>query len=132
MLHRDQLHGLQVTAEFVRAQVNARRWTAHGENLVILQNSAPVRRQIMWMAVLDAGELSALCCHTALELAGFRGTSAEAEQVHVVVPKGRHTTPIPGVVVHESRRFTAGDYGLPCRLVRVRSRHSNKKRGQVG
>lgn len=118
MVHRDQLRELRVTAEFVRAQVNARRWTAHGENLVILQNSAPARRQLMWMAVLDAGELSALCCHTALELAGLRSSAAEAEQVHLVVPKGRHTTPIPGVAVHESRRFAAADIvryaGLRC------------------
>jgi hypothetical protein len=72
----------------------------------------------MWLAVLDGGSGAALGSHTALELAGFVAFAAEASDVHLIVPRGRHTTPLSGVKVHESRRISARDIrpigGLPC------------------
>ncbi len=35
------------------------------------QNAPPLRDQLMWLAVLDAGEDAALGSHTSLELGGF-------------------------------------------------------------
>jgi len=74
------------------------------EQVVLMQNAPPVRRQLMWIAVLDAGEC-ALGSHTSLELAGFRSFAAEAETIHLIVPRGDKVTRFPGVRVHESRRL---------------------------
>src|SRR5690606_41084007 len=64
----------------------------------------PSRRQLMWAAVLDAGPPAALASHTSLELAGFRAFAAEAELIHLIVPRGAKVLPHPQIVVHESRR----------------------------
>ncbi len=86
------------------------------EQVVLLQNAPPVRRQLMWVAVLDAGEC-ALGSHTSLELAGFRSFATEAETIHLIVPRGAKVTRFPGVRVHESRRLYSGQtiftLGLP-------------------
>jgi len=74
------------------------------EQVVLLQNAPPTRRQLMWVAVLDAGEC-ALGSHTSLELAGFRSFAIEAETIHLIVPRGDKVTRFPGVRVHESRRL---------------------------
>ena len=87
-----------------------------GEEVVLLQNAAPNRRQLMWVAVLDAGQC-ALGSHTSLELAGFRSFASEAELIHLVVPRGAKVTRFEGVRVHESRRLhpelTVFSDGLP-------------------
>ena len=87
-----------------------------GEGVVVLQNVPPDRRQLMWVAVLDAGKC-ALGSHTALELAGFRSFASEARKIHLVVPRGSKVTRFDGVQVHESRRLhpeqTVFAEGLP-------------------
>lgn len=86
--------------------------------MVLLQNAPPDRRQLMWIAVLDAGPLAALGSHTALELMGFEPFAVEAADIHLIVPRGRHVTALADVRVHESRRIHSGDVrridGLPC------------------
>ena len=59
----------------------------------------------MWIAVLDASPLAALCSHTSLELAGFKPFASEAQHIHLLVPRGAKVTRFAGVVVHESRRL---------------------------
>ena len=75
-----------------------------GEEVVLLQNVPPDRRQLMWVAVLDAGEC-ALGSHTSLELAGFKSFASEAEKIHLIIPRGDKVTRFGGVQVHESRRL---------------------------
>ncbi|MFZ0529003.1 MAG: hypothetical protein WAL91_00530, partial [Propionicimonas sp.] len=99
-----QLHQLGLSRAEVTAHLDAERWLAIGEKVVLLQNATPVRRQLIWAAVLDAGRC-ALGSHTSLELAGFRGFAAEATSIHLVIPRGHKVTPLAGVVVHESRRL---------------------------
>src|SRR6478609_8825328 len=82
VLHRDQFRALEISTAFVRAQIVAARWKAAGENVVLLQNAPPNRRQLMWLAVLDAGPIAALGSHTALELGGFEPFAIEAQEVH--------------------------------------------------
>lgn len=77
-IHRDQFRTFDVSPDYVVGQVDARRWTAVGQNVVLLQNAPPLHDQLMWLAVLDAGEDAALGSHTSLELAGFKGFSREA------------------------------------------------------
>ena len=41
---RDQLRALDVTPDFLRAQLDARRWSAWGRSVVVLHNFRPTRR----------------------------------------------------------------------------------------
>lgn len=104
VLRRQQLEDLGVSKSLVKANVAAERWLPVGDKVVLLQNSAPSRRQSMWIAVLDAG-ICALGSHTSLELAGFRSFASEAEAIHLIVPRGAKVTGFEGVRVHESRRL---------------------------
>ena len=117
-VHRDQFRPLDVSPDYVTSQIDARRWTAIGQNVVLLQNAPPLRDQLMWLAVLDAGDRAAIGSHTALELAGFRGFSRESTDIHLIVQRGSRPTPMPGVRIHESRRLRLEDIvhkqGLPC------------------
>jgi hypothetical protein len=105
VVHRDQCRAIGVHRSYVRNQLEAERWTAWGDKVLLLQNALPGRRQLMWIAILDASPLAALCSHTSLELAGFKSFAAEAKQIHVLVPRGAKVTRFPDVVVHESRRL---------------------------
>src|SRR4051812_34032412 len=115
---RQQLVGLGVNQFEVRAQLAARRWTTWGAHVVVLHNAAPTRTQLMWAALLDAGEPAALVSHTALELSGFRDFARQADLVHLMVPRGAKVSALPGIAVHESRRVQAEDHvrrqGLRC------------------
>jgi hypothetical protein len=116
-IHRAQFRALGVSPDYVTSQVDARRWTAVGQNVVLLQNAPPLRDQVMWLAVLDAGDDAALGSHTSLELAGFKGFSRESTEIHLIVQRGSRPTPMLGVSVHESRRLQLEDIvhtrGLP-------------------
>jgi hypothetical protein len=105
VIHRDQCRAIGVHRSYVRNQLDAKRWTAWGDKVLLLQNARPSRRQLMWIAILDARPLAALCSHTSLELAGFRSFAAEAKEIHLLIPRGTKVTRFPGVVVHESRRL---------------------------
>ena len=107
---RQQLVALGLNQFEVRAQLQAKRWTAWGSHVLLLQNAEPTRPQLMWAAVLDAGEPAALVSHTALELAGFHGFAEEAASVHLMVERGAKVTPHPALVVHESRRVQPEDH----------------------
>jgi hypothetical protein len=116
VVHRRQLLKAGLGPHVVDANLCAERWLTMGEGVVLLQNVPPDRRQLMWVAVLDAGEC-ALGSHTSLELAGFRSFASEAEMIHLVVPRGNKVTRFDGVQVHESRRLhpeqTIFTEGLP-------------------
>lgn len=117
VLHRDQCRAMGLHRSYIRNQLDAERWIAWGDKVILLQNSPPSRRQLMWIAVLDASPIAALCSHTSLELAGFRPLAKEAKQIHLLIPRGSKVTGFPGVVVHESRRLGderwRDDRGLP-------------------
>jgi hypothetical protein len=117
VIHRDQFRMLGVSPAYVTSHLDALRWTAIGQNVVLLQNAPPLRDQLMWLAVLDAGEDAALGSHTSLELAGFKTSSREAAEIHLIVQRGSRATPMSGVRVHESRRLRMDDAvrtrGLP-------------------
>ena len=110
------MDGLGVSKSLLKANVAAERWLPVGDKVVLLQNALPDRRQLMWIAVLDAGEC-ALGSHTSLELAGFRNFASEGGLIHLVVSRGEKVTPLDGVRVHESRRLhpeqTVFTEGLP-------------------
>jgi hypothetical protein len=105
VIRRDQCLVIGLHRSYIRNQLDAQRWTAWGDKVLLLQNAQPSRRQLMWIAVLDASPIAALCSHTSLELAGFKSFAAEAKQIHLLVSRGAKVTRFPGVVVHESRRL---------------------------
>ena len=105
VLRRDRAEVVGLTEGYVRNQVRASRWTVWGDHVVLTQNGSPNRRQRMWLAVMDAGFPATLASHTALELAGFRSWAKEADQIHLVIPRGSRTVRWPGIQVHESRRL---------------------------
>ena len=118
MVTRQQLVALGLNQFEIRAQLQARRWTPWGAHVLLLHNADPTPRQLMWAAVLDAGESSALGSHTALDLWGFRSFAVEASAVHLLVPRGAKVHRWPGLVVHESRRVQPDEHvvrhGLRC------------------
>lgn len=109
VLHRRQFRACGVSPGYITAQLDATRWTAVGDNVVLLQNAPPTRAQLMWLAVLDAPPPAALGSHTALELAGSEPFAAEAAQIHLIIRRGSTPTPLPGVRIHESRRLSPDD-----------------------
>lgn len=127
-VHRDQLRAIGLTRSQVAHQLRSGRWTAVGQQVVVLGAGLGLplgdRRQLMWTALLDAGPQSALASHTSLELARFRTFATEAADLHLLVQRGARVTPLPGVVVHESRRFDAADTSATGGLRRTRTARS--------
>lgn len=108
-VRRDQLAAVGVSHDHAAHEVSAQRWSAWGRHVILLQNAPPRRTQLMWIAVLDCGARCALCSHTSLEVAGFHGFGSEVSAIHVVVARGARYIALPGVRVHESRRFSPSD-----------------------
>jgi hypothetical protein len=50
VIHRDQFRAVDVSRAYVASHIDGRRWTAFGENVVLLQNAPPLRDQLMWLA----------------------------------------------------------------------------------
>ena len=86
--------------------------------VLTLHNHAPTRDQWMWVALLDAPGSAALCSQTSLALHGMRVFAEEGSFIHLLVPHGARVRRLPGVSVHESRRFSEFDIhhaqGFPC------------------
>ena len=114
-----QLVGAGLSAHQVAAQVDARRWRRFGEHCVVTHNFVPSRVQWMWVAVLDHPGPVALAGLTSLEVGGFRFFGRETQLVHILVPRGTTPRGLPGVKVHESRRFSAADIVLSGGLPRT-------------
>jgi hypothetical protein len=118
VIRRDHADQFGLTRAFARNQLRASRWTKWGDHVLLMQNSGPSRRQLMLIAVLDAGYPAALASHTALELAGFNSFANEADDIHIIIPRGARCYPFSGVRVHESRRVKSEFHielaGLPC------------------
>jgi hypothetical protein len=108
-----------ISHRYVSHQITAERWRRYGRRTVLMQNAPPTRKQLMWIAVLDADPPAALASHTALEHAGFRAFAKEAELIHVLVDRGARYDRLAGVKVHESRRFSTEDIATAPGVPRV-------------
>ncbi len=96
------------------AATDAGRWRGHGPNAVVLHNGPLTRRQFCWVALINAGDGSALCAATALEMDGLQGWARTP--VEVIVVKSTLVPTMRGVRVHESRRFIPERDVHPLRL----------------
>jgi hypothetical protein len=98
----------------VRLELRVGRWQRTGRHTVAVHNGpldVPARR---WVAVLECGPRAALAGVTALQAEGI--TALKDVLIHVIVPKGARRVRLPGVKVHESRRWRAEDIardGIP-------------------
>jgi hypothetical protein len=107
VLARAQLFRSGVTRDKIRTHVRARRWRLLAGRVVVMHRGPMTFRQRCWVAVLAAGPDAALCSLTGAALDGLTGFENDA--VHVLVPKGTQVPAMPGVRVHESRRFVPAD-----------------------
>lgn len=103
---RHQLREYGYDVDAVRAQLAARRWQAHGRQVVVLHNGPLTSRQQRWVAVLarHRGALAGLTAAQELGLAGF-----DDGLVHVLVGYDARRHELPGVKLHLSRRFSVAD-----------------------
>jgi hypothetical protein len=108
VLTRSQLLEHGWNHHHVDTALRAGRWAAFGRRVVVLHRGPITTRQLLWIAVLNAGPAGALAGLTAAE--GFGLAGFETQTVHVLVPHGSWVSEgLPGVKVHVSRRFTPAD-----------------------
>lgn len=117
---RSQLAEIGLSRNVVDSMVAAGRWTALGQQVIVMHNGPLTRGQQFWAAVLNCPPPVALAARTAAAEQGLRGW--EAECVEILVPRG---TLIPrglgiDVKVHESRRFSFEDIHPGRALPQVR------------
>jgi hypothetical protein len=107
VLSRSQLRECGVTRRAIRKHLMAGRWRLAGPRVVVLHTGELTRLQSWWVGILHAGRSACLAGLSASEAAGLIGWEREA--THVLVPKGARIPRLPGVIVHESRRFGPAD-----------------------
>ena len=91
----------------IRNEVQAGRWRELPGQVVVLHTGPLTPQAQRWAAVLSAGPRAALDGVTALQEAGLK--RIEEDRLHVIAPRGAKHGTMPGVVVHESRRFAEAD-----------------------
>jgi len=109
VFRREQWYAVGGDRAALQTQLDARRWRALNDAVVVAHNGPLTRQQQLWAVVLGAQPPAALASLTAMELLGVRGF--ETTSVHVLVRRGARVLPLLGVAVdvHESRRFDTGD-----------------------
>lgn len=104
---REQLYRAGVPRWLVRRELGVGRWRRTGRRTVALHNGPLPLAARQWVAVLEVGRRSALAGVTALQVGGV-GVLNDTD-LHVITPKGSAPPRVPGVVVHESRRWREED-----------------------
>jgi len=113
VLSRRELADLGVGRWQIRDEVRARRWQLVGRHAVVLHRGPLDLAQRRRVCQLQAGSGALLSGRTALSLAGLAGW--DEDTVYVLVPKGRLVPLLPGMCIHETRRFPAVSVGSPAR-----------------
>jgi hypothetical protein len=104
---RRQLYAAGVPRWLVRRELRIGRWQRGGRQSVVLHNGPLPLAAKRWVAVIELGPRAALAGVTALQHDGV--TALTDDLIHVLLPKGARHGRMPGVVVHESRRFREED-----------------------
>ena len=110
MATRRELGDLGVSSPALRAELRSGRYQRVGRVTYLVDACAKRDAQLgaRLEAVLEVAPSATLDGVTALSQAGLRGVEGDA-LVHVSVPKSSRPRRIPGVVVHETRRWRPGD-----------------------
>lgn len=107
VVSRRQLVHARVPRWVIRAEIAAGRWQSSYCQTVVLHNGPLSVDERRWVALLGTGRRAALDGVTALQAAGAKGLTDTI--VHVITPRGSEPPRMPGVVIHESRRFREED-----------------------
>jgi hypothetical protein len=122
---RRQLYAKRVPRWLLRLEIRVGRWRRTGRQTVAVHNGPLDVSARRWVAVLECGPRAALAGVTALQAEGV--AALKDEVVHVIVPKGAQRVRLPGVRVHESRRWRAEDVvrdGIPRTRPAVAALHA--------
>ena len=119
MLARRQLHDVGITANDVRNQLNAGRWTERSSTVVSTVTGSLTFSQRCWLGVLHAGPGSLVGGLTAAAARGLQRW--DRDEVTVLVGHKRILDPVPGIRFVRTRRplqaWRATESILPaCRL----------------
>jgi hypothetical protein len=104
---RRQLLEQRVPRWLIKAEIRAERWRRHSRQVIVLHRGPLTAEAERWAAALGVGPRAALDGVTALQAAGMQGI--DENRRHVIAPKGSKPQQVPGVVLHESRRFREED-----------------------
>lgn len=99
--------GRLVSADHVRAQLDAERWQRPHRGVVVVHNGPLTAEQELWVAVLAGPPGTVLAGPTAACLGGLRGF--ESDLIHVLVPAKARTFQHDGVEVGRSRCLESFD-----------------------
>lgn len=102
VISRSQALSAGVTAAAVRARLRSGRWQAVFPGVYAGFSGPLPRPSLQWAVLLRAGTGAVLSHQTAAELVGL--VDAAGRRIHVTIPSTRAVRPIPGAVVHRSRR----------------------------
>lgn len=103
VVHRVQCLTSGMSDDMIRTRVASGRWQRLFTG-VFATFSGPVDRMaLFWAALLRAGEGAVLSHQSAAELVGLLARSES--RIHVTIPATRRIDPVPGLVVHRSRRL---------------------------
>jgi len=97
---------------FVRARLKSGSWQDLGRGAYATFSGPLPRASTLWAAVLRCGEGATLSHHTAAETHHL--VDEVGARVDVTIPVGRRIAPIPGIVIHHSRRLATARH--PTRL----------------
>ena len=102
------LRAADVTRGQRQAQVDARRWVAVPRRGIVTTTGEPYGEAALRLALLQVGPTAALGGVTAREWCGLTGF-AEERGLHLWVRKSGFKTRRPGIVLHETRRWSEDD-----------------------
>lgn len=112
VVDRGQCRALAVSDDVIQARVRGGRWQRLFTGVFATFSGPVPRLTLLWAAVRYAGPDAVLSHESAAELTGL--LDRPAARVHVTVPATRRIRPVPGLVVHRSRRVAEARH--PTRL----------------
>jgi very-short-patch-repair endonuclease len=113
-----QLANLGITREQRRAHIAAGRWLDVPQRGVVVLSIASASQRTLWLSLARVGPSARLGGASALEVDGLKGYAEPSARIWV--PKGHAKHRVPGVTLHETRRWKASQdatvWGLPRSL----------------
>jgi len=105
VLSRAQALELGIGPRTVRSRLHQGHWQRLHRGIYATFTGQPDREAILWAALRRTGPDAVLSYWTAAELS--RLTTMKSGLIHVTVSLQRHLRPVPGVVIHRTRRADA-------------------------
>lgn len=106
-MHRRELLAAGIPRWFIHNELRRGRWQRPGRQTLVVHNGPLDVAALRWVAVLEVGKRAVLDGVTALQANGLTGL--DDSLIHVSTPRGSTPAVVPGVRVHETRRYLAAD-----------------------